>query len=265
MRGLTFGGEMRFLLILAISSTSLVSIQSVQAQSSQSRDAQIAEAKDAFAVGTRAYADGEFETALASFRRAYELTGSPDLLYNIAAVSDRMRRDEDALGAYEGYLEARPESADREHVEGRIEVLRAAIESRRRAELDAEIEARKAAVEAAARVKAERPLTQHVGPGPGPWITIGVGGAALATGAVLLGLGQRDQKKVENAPAGSSYSMVEEMADRGPRRSKAGVALMAVGGAGVIGGLIWQLTGGHDEAIPELSIGPTGISVKGTF
>ena len=158
--------------------------------------------KKAFAVGTQAYADGEFEAALTSFRRAYDLTGSPDLLYNIATVSDRMRRDEEALEAYEGYLEARPKSADREHVESRIDVLRAAIEARRRAELDAEIEARSAAIEAAARVKAERPLTQYVGPGPGPWITIGVGGAAVVSGAVLVGLGQRDQKSVESAVPG---------------------------------------------------------------
>ena len=265
MRVLTLGGEMRVLLVLAVSFTCLVSAPGVRAQSSQSREARIAQAKKAFSAGTVAYSNGEFKSALASFRRAYELTGSPDLLYNIAAVSDRMRRDEEALGAYEGYLEARPKSADREHVESRIDVLRAAIAARRRAELDAEIEARSAAIDAAARVKAERPLTQYVGPGPGPWITIGVGGAAVVSGAILVGLGQRDQKNVESAAPGSSYSMVQEMADRGPRRTKAGVALMAVGGAGVIGGVIWQLTGGHDEAMPEVSIGPTGISVKGTF
>jgi len=256
---------MRVLLILVVAVWCFGSAAGVRAQNSQSRDARIAEAKKAFAVGTRSYANGEFNSALASFRRAYELTGSPDLLYNIATVSDRMRRDEEALEAYEGYLEARPKSVDREHVASRIDVLRAAIEARRRAELDAEIEARSAAIEAAARVKAERPLTHHVGPGPGPWITIGVGGAAIVTGAVLVGLGQRDQKSVQNAAPGSSYSMVEEMADRGPRRTKAGVLLMGLGGAGVIGGIIWQLTGGHDEAMPEVSIGPTGISVKGRF
>jgi len=256
---------MRFLLSVAVAFACLISTAGLHAQSSQSREARIAAAKEAFAVGTRAYADGEFKTALTSFQRAYDLTGSPDLLYNIATVSDRMRRDEQALEAYEGYLEARPKSADREHVESRIDVLRAAIEARRRADLDAEIEARSAAIEAAARVKAERPLTQHVGPGPGPWITIGVGGAAVVSGAVLVGLGQRDQKSVESAVPGSSYSTVQEMADRGPRRTKAGIALMAVGGVGIIGGVIWQLTGGHDEAMPEVSIGPSGISVKGTF
>jgi tetratricopeptide (TPR) repeat protein len=256
---------MRVLLILVVAVWSFGSAAEVRAQSPQSRDARIVEAKKAFAVGTQSYANGEFESALASFRRAYELTGSPDLLYNIATVSDRMRRDEEALEAYEGYLEARPKSADREHVRSRIDVLRAAIENRRRAEIDAEIEARNAAIEAAARVKAERPLTQYVGPGPGPWITIGVGSAAIVAGAVLVGLGQRDQKAVQSAAPGSSYATVEEMADRGPRRTKAGVGLMAVGGAGLIGGIIWQLTGGHEEAMPEVSIGPTGISVKGRF
>jgi len=173
--------------------------------------------------------------------------------------------DEEALEAYEGYLEARPDSADREHVAGRIDVLRAAIEARRRAEMDAEIEARKAALEAAARVKAERPLTQYVGPGPGPWITIGIGSATVVAGAVLFGLGQRDQSAVESAPPGSSYSTVQEEAERGPKRTKAGIALLSVGGAAVVGGLIWQLTGGHEEAMPELSIGPTGISLRGRF
>ncbi|HET6416888.1 MAG TPA: tetratricopeptide repeat protein [Polyangiales bacterium] len=256
---------MRVLLVLVVSLSCLVAAVGVRAQSTESRDARIAEAKKAFSIGTQAYADGEFDTALASFQRAYELTGSPDLLFNVATVSDRMRRDEEALEAYEAYLQARPDSADREHVEGRIEVLRAAIEERRRAEIEADIEARKAAVEAAAKVRAERPLTQHVGPGPGPWITIGMSGAAVLGGAVLLGMGQRNENQVTSAPPGSSYSTFQDVADRGPRLSKAGIALLSVGGAGLVGGVIWQLTGGHEEALPEISIGPTGISVKGRF
>lgn len=256
---------MRFLLILTVTLACLVSAMGASAQSLQFKEARIAQAKKAFAAGSKAYSNGQFDRALASFRRAYALTGSPDLLYNIATVSDRMRRDREALEAYQGYLKARPKSADREHVESRIDVLRTAIAARERAKLDAELEAKKAAVEAAARVKAERPITHYVGPGPGPWITIGVGGAAVATGAVLVGLGQRDQKTVENAAPGSSYAAYQQNADRGPKRTKAGIVLMGLGGAGVIGGVIWQLTGGHDEAMPEVSIGPTGVSVRGAF
>jgi tetratricopeptide (TPR) repeat protein len=257
---------MRVVLIAAsIAAFLLVSSNSAYAQADASRDARIAEAKRAFAEGTQAYDEGDFETALARFRRAYDLTKSPDLLYNIATVSDRMRRDEEALEAYEGYLSERPGSPDREHVEGRIEVLRAAIEAQRRAALEAELEARQAAIEAAAKVKAERPLTQYVGPGPGPWITIGVGSASIVTGAVLLGLGIHDQNEVSDAPAGASFADYENMVDRGPRRTKAGAALMGIGAAGIIGGVIWQLTGGREEEIPEVSLGPTSITIKGRF
>lgn len=256
---------MRFLLIAAVVAASLVSPSSVHAQGSASREAQITKAKKEFASGTSAYQNGEFAAALAHFRQAYELTKSPDLLYNIATVSDRMRHDAEALEAYEGYIEARPKSPDREHVEGRIQALRAAIHAQQRAEIDAELEAQRAAIEAAAQVKAERPLTRYVGPGPGPWITIGAGGASMVTGAIMVGLGQRDQNNVSSAPEGSSFGEYQEMADRGPRRTKIGVALLGVGAAGVIGGVIWQLTGGHEEAVPEVSIGPTGISVRGKF
>ena len=223
-----------------------------------SHKSRIAAAKRAFLAATSAYAEGDFDTALTNFQAAYKLTHSPDILYNIATVADRMRRDEEALEAYEGYLKARPNSADREHVLGRIDALRLAIEAR-------EMEARQAAVEAAAKIKAERPLTRYVGPGPGPWITIGAGSASFVSGVVLVGLGRGDQNKVENAPPGSSYEEVRAYAERGPRRTKAGAALMAVGGAAVIGGIVWQFTGGREEAIPEVSIGPTGISVKGEF
>jgi len=256
---------MILLLAAAITLATVGGPSSAEAQRSTLDEARIAQAKKAFAAGSRAYQQGDFDTALRRFRQAYDLTESPDLLYNIATVSDRMRRDEDALRAYEGYLEARPASADRPHVESRIEVLRGSIEARREAELQAQIEAERAAQEAAARIKAERPLTHHVGPGPGPWITIGAGGAALVTGAVFVGLGQRDQKSVESAPPGSSFSSVETQADRAPRRTKTGIALLGVGGAAVVGGIIWQLTGGHEETMPEVSIGPTGICVRGKF
>ncbi len=267
---------MRFLLVGVLTLAVFVSATSAEAQDSQPSDEattgkpvqvpprpttkkdRIAQAKKAFVAATRAYAEGDFETSLARFRKAHELTDSPDLLYNIATVADRMRHDDEALEAYEGYLEARPNSPDAEHVQGRIDALRLAIQAR-------EMEARQAAIEAAARIKAERPLTQYVGPGPGPWITIGAGSATVASGLILLGLGQRDQNDVESAPPGSSYEDVRELAERGPRRTKAGIALMAVGGAAVVGGIIWQFKGGHEEAIPEVSIGPTGISIQGKF
>lgn len=65
---------MRVLLVILVSLSCLVAAVGVRAQSTESRDARIAEAKKAFSIGTQAYTDGEFDTALASFQRAYELT-----------------------------------------------------------------------------------------------------------------------------------------------------------------------------------------------
>lgn len=237
-----------------------------EAQSdSLSQEERIARARRAFDLGTKAYEAGEFPQALGYFKRSYRLTKSPDLLYNIATVADRMRLDEDALEAYEGYIKARPKSADREHVQGRIRVLRKKIAEREAEELQTEEEIRRAAEEAAAKVKAERPLTQWVGPGPGPWITIGVSSATAVTGAVLLGLGQRDKKKVQNAEPGSNFSEVQDAYARGPKFTKAGIALLSVGAAGALAGLIWQLAGGHEEEVTELTFSPTGVSIRRSF
>ena len=96
-------------------------------------------------------------------------------------------------------------------------------------------------------------------------VTIGVGGATLAAGAVLFGLGRKDNNSVENAPEGTTFSEVQAAADRAPTRTKTGIALMSVGAATCIGGMIWQLVGGHEEEIPEISIGPTGVSIRGKF
>ena len=111
---------MRFLLILAMLTS--LSAAGVHAQKATHTEAELKEAKAAFDAGTKAYAEGDFPIALERFNRAYALTDSPDLLFNIATVSDRMRRDDEALEAYVGYLEARPNTPDREHVEGRIKV-----------------------------------------------------------------------------------------------------------------------------------------------
>ena len=256
---------MRLLLVLAVACSLLGSATVVGAQTNASRSSRLAQAKKAFAAGSRAYEDGEFTKALRYFRRAHKLTGSPDLLYNIATVSDRLRRDEEALDAYVGYLKARPRSSDREHVEGRIKVLRTSIEAERRAERDAQLSAERAAAEAEAKIKKERPLTRYVGPGPGPWITIGAGSAVAITGSVFLGLGIGDINEVEDAPSPSQLTDVSEAMDKGPRRTKVGVSLVSIGAAAVLGGVIWQLTGGREEEVPEISIGPTGVLVRGKF
>ena len=94
----------------------------------QAQDAEtLEEARRAFDSAREAYEGGRFEEALEGFERSFELTGSPEILFNIGTVADRLRRDRLALDAYERYLEARPDSADAENVGARIRALRQAL------------------------------------------------------------------------------------------------------------------------------------------
>jgi len=85
------------------------------------------EARAVFSAGREAYARGDYEAALESFRQAYELSGRPELQFNIAQAADRLRRDREARDAFEAYLRAIPDAPNRVEVEARLRVLREEI------------------------------------------------------------------------------------------------------------------------------------------
>lgn len=75
-----------------------------------------------------AFSEGRNEVALHAFQRAYELSGRPELLYNIGLVHDRLRNDREALAAFEQFLAEVPGTEVRTSVESRIRVLREEVE-----------------------------------------------------------------------------------------------------------------------------------------
>lgn len=89
----------------------------------QTEDDADREARALFDAGEVAYANGQLDRALGHFQRAYELSRRPLLLYNIASVLDRLRRDQEALEAYERFLELQPDSDRAAFVEQRIAQL----------------------------------------------------------------------------------------------------------------------------------------------
>ena len=54
------------------------------------------------------------------------------LLFNLGVSLDRLRRDEEALRHYRGYLDAFPEAENRAEVENRIHAIESAIEERKK-------------------------------------------------------------------------------------------------------------------------------------
>lgn len=250
------------------------------------------EARAAFERGVAAYEAGSFEEALVSFQRAYELTASPDILYNIGTVADRLRRDELALSSYEGYLAGRPDAEDRVNIEARIAAIRgalAAAEAARAAEgtgasgagtsgagasgtgdAGAGDETRDAAgasdTPGAAGGSGEPPASD---PGAGPWVLVATGGVAVAGGVVLLVLTAVD---LDAASRATTWSALSGPHDRVPILSGIGWPLLGVGVALLGGGIGWALAGspgssarGRSEATARVRVTGAGLWLEGTF
>ncbi|HEY2735866.1 MAG TPA: hypothetical protein VGI70_17835, partial [Polyangiales bacterium] len=80
-------------------------------------------ARSLFERGRQAYGDGRYRDAWAYFHDSYELSGRPELLYNIGQTADRLGQDADALRAFRMYLQKLPQAPNRHDVENRIHAL----------------------------------------------------------------------------------------------------------------------------------------------
>jgi tetratricopeptide (TPR) repeat protein len=85
------------------------------------------EARELFALGRKAYADGDYAGALRLFTDAQHAAARPEVLYDIGSCLEKMGRREEAAAIYEDYVRSGNLShIDRMSMELRIEQLRAA-------------------------------------------------------------------------------------------------------------------------------------------
>jgi tetratricopeptide (TPR) repeat protein len=92
-----------------------------------------AEARSVFDAGQVAFTAGHYADALVYFKRSYDLSHRPALLFNIGLCHDRLREDDAAIEAYDRYLAEVPTAANRGEVDGRLEALRRARARREQA------------------------------------------------------------------------------------------------------------------------------------
>lgn len=217
------------------------------------------EARGLFLAGSAALDHGHFDEALDYFQRAYQLSGRPGLLFNIGHTAQRLRRDELALQSFEQYLQEVPDAENRDAVEARIRLLRDAIADRER---QAE------PTETPASPPAPQQPPDEEGPGAGPFVVMGIGGAAAITGVVLLALASSAASNVDGAPEGTPWTDVSGDYDSAGTLGVAGGIALGVGAAAVAAGLGWLIAGGSGEPGTRdaaLRLGPTGIDLRGTF
>lgn len=220
--------------------------------------------------GLKCFQARDFECAVKAYREAYQFEPLAPLLYNIAFIYDK-KLDEPALALdyYRRFVNAP----------------------------DAPTETKLAAYE---RIVELQPIVDKIeqdkrkgapGPGPGPgqgdpqpppppppddtqatvgWITVGVGGALLATGGIFALLADQDATTQDSTTDPVEWN---DLRDSGPTKALVADIGMAVGGAAVIAGLIVVLTADDSpapaEAEPKVTVGPSasgvGLSIGGAF
>ncbi len=209
-----------------------------------------AEARAVFEAGSMAFDDSRYADALEYFQRAFELSGRPGLLYNIGVAADRLRRDQEALDAFERFLAAVPEHPRRRDVEARVEVLRAAL---------ARGEAAAASEDTHASETTPEP-TQPASSGPDLLTIVGASGlgAVGLAGVIAAVVGIAGTGCIDMVGG----TCVEE---RGTNWVGTGI-YGGLGIAAIAGAVVWLvvgLSGGNDER-SSVSVGPNG-ELRWTF
>jgi tetratricopeptide (TPR) repeat protein len=246
-------------------------------------DAEVAAAKGAFQAGNASFNEADYARAIDYWEDAYrrDCTANP-LLLNLARAYELAGRKRQAVVSLETFLAREPSSGEKDQINRRVEVLKKKI-----AEEDA------AAVVAApppAPPAPAPPVAEPAAPkakrSPGPWIVIGVGGAAAIVGT--LGV-ISNKKKVDDFAAQCDKPETPEIEgrdncnfDTAKKGNDARTALnvsgviTGVGVAAVAAGFIWLYFDGKRVAsaqgsfkrpllTPLVSPQLAGLNLSGAF
>lgn len=225
-------------------------------------------ALDLFERSVDHYRAGRFQEAVDLLLEARGLAEEPVLLYNLARAYEGLGELEEAIEAYEGYLEEQPDAQDRGAIEARIGTLREQIAERERLERERALALERQGDEGGDRA-APGAADRESGAGAWPWLVLGAGAAGLGAAAVTgtLALSARDDavQDPEHRSSRESFRRAEDLA------TVANV-LWAVGGALAAIGAVWATIdlvsgggegdGGDDVA---LTLGPGSVAVRGTL
>lgn len=226
--------------------------------------------------GLEAYRNRDYAEAIQLFEAAYAMQPAPELLYNVARSYEKALRRNEAIVAYERFL-AEPGST-------------AAQRNNARTALDELRKEEKALAQGGASVDqldlaAPRPSSAAVGapgvttrpPSDGPsgariasYALFGVGGAALATGAVL---GILSSRAGNDASQQCSDGLCPEAAkadvDRQRSLGLAADASFVAGGVAAGVGLVLFLLSGDDDGrvavAPAIGGDGAGLVLSGAF
>ncbi len=216
--------------------------------SARAEDSDTEIAKHQYEAGQALFDQGRYEAAIQEFEAARRIKPLAAFNYNIGVCYERLGRWAEAVEAFQRYVDAQPPPRDAEDVRAKIEILKT-----------------KVVVQPKPDVKPEQPIvtiTQPIALPPkhknkwrGLAIGLGVGAVAvLVTGGALYGVARADYDSLRSscAPGCAPSQWAGD-----PALEKAGLALLAVGGAALAADVVvWIVTERRREARPN-ALAPT--------
>jgi tetratricopeptide (TPR) repeat protein len=221
-------------------------------------------ARGHFRVGGILYDEGRFRDAAEEFRKAYELSDRPELLYNMYIAYRDAGLTQEAVAALRGYLEQVDEVPNRRKLEVRLAAMEETLQDR-------------SAEEAATAGRAESSRTEElelheeVAPERSllPWIVAGIGAGLVVVGSVTGLMALSRTSDIEDAcPGGqcpADYPLERER-DRARRFALATDVLLPLGALAVGTGLLLFFLKKRNDAAPRppveanASCGPGGCA-----
>ena len=267
-------------------------------EASKVTKADVDRAHTVFLSGKQFLEESNYDKAISYFKDAYSIDCSVHgMLPVIATAYERKGDKAEAVRALEEYLRRAPNAPDREVIERRIKNLKdqlardqpapaapapastvpsAATPAAPTATAPVEPPAATSPSPAAPPPPSEQAPAQ--GHGIAPWILVGIGGAALATGIVIFAVGQSDlssaDSKCHNNRNDCPNTTAVDQGNTGRTFVNVGGAVAGGGLAIAAAGVLWHFLekpagASSSAAVPRVSPvaapGYTGISLTGAF
>jgi tetratricopeptide (TPR) repeat protein len=198
-------------------------------------------ALELFRQSEQAYDQGRFSDAAALLREAYALKSKPVLLYNLGRAYEGMGDLENAIDAYQRFLDAESTTTDRGAIEQRIATMKRQIEDRKR------LEQRQTSSPPPPVVPSEPPAARSVA----PWVVASVGAATLVTGTVL---GVVALSKHDDALGEPSHEKALDLEGSARDLQRWANVSFVVGGVLLATGVAWALLRGGETKKPSSAL-----------
>ncbi len=233
------------------------------------------DAKQHYIDGKIHFAEERFDEALASFTESYNLSGEPNLLFNLALTHEQLNDNQRAIAFYELYVEEVPDAPDLGDVKTQIEALKAKIAASSpppsAPPLDVPLSEKDPLTYYETDIKEkdgkERPGVFW------PGVVVGAGGLLIASGVVTAILAQKEYDSLKN---GCSPNCSDSDIKKAKGLAMATDFTFAFGGAAVVAGVVLWIVkkkNKKDEKKQPVAVNPSvsvlfgggGLIVEGQF